>query len=240
MAAPRETEAIAHFRREVEVPRGRDMLQVRGRRGRRTSSRDEPGLQDRPRRRSRRVRTQAAAQGSPVVPRPRGPGLRHPQQGRRGLPEDRGGGGVAGGVGRVRVRRHGGRRRHRVGDGREQGAGRAGRGLLQRGAGAQRPRAQRRERADAGRRPDVGGGGAGHRGRVPGHRVHRRPPPGAGADDSGSGARTHEHSFRRAGRRCRPRTSTGLPSASGSCCRSRAARAAPRRRRRCRSRRWPP
>ena len=101
-------------------------------------------------------------------------GLRDPQQGPGGLSDHRRARSrqlVA--SGECRVRRDGGRRRHRVGDGRQQGARRAGRGLLQRDAGAQQPRAQRRQRADARRRPDDAGGGAGHRRRVPGDRAAR-------------------------------------------------------------------
>ena len=69
--------------------------------------------------------------------------------GGRRLPGLRRGRGPPGGVGRLRLRHRRGRRGHRLGDDGQQGARRAGGGLLQRGAGPQQPRAQRRQRPDA-------------------------------------------------------------------------------------------
>ena len=92
----------------------------------------------------RRVRAEAAPARPPFGGGAPGAGLRNALEGAGRLPAPRARGRATGGGGRVRPRDHGGRRRHRVGHGGEQGAGRAGGRLLQRGAGE-----ERREHNDA-------------------------------------------------------------------------------------------
>ena len=77
----------------------------------------------------------------------------------------------------------------------QQGARRAGGHGLRPLQRPQRPRAQRRQRADPGRGPDRGQPGRADRRRLPDHRLHRAPAPAPGG---------HDHRRRAAGRGAAP------------------------------------
>ena len=120
-------------------------------------------------------RPEGGGQGAPHPPRLPLPRPRHLLHRAGGLSRHRAGRGARRQGRRRAARDPGGRRRHRVGHGRQQGARGPRRGLRRRGGRPQRPRAQRRQRPDPGREVR-GRRRARDRGDLPHRRLHRGAP----------------------------------------------------------------